>query len=36
MGRTLVSPLFVGRDAELATLTSALDAAVAGTRRSSS
>jgi predicted ATPase len=30
MGRTLVSPVFVGRDAELATLTSALDAALAG------
>src|SRR3954452_25014367 len=30
VGRTLVSPVFVGRDAELATLTAALDAAVAG------
>jgi tetratricopeptide (TPR) repeat protein len=30
MGRTLVSPVFVGRDAELAALTAALDAAVAG------
>ena len=29
-GRTLVSPVFVGRDAELAALTAALDAAVAG------
>src|SRR4051812_50012615 len=31
MYRDLVSPLFIGRDAELITLTSALDAAVAGT-----
>jgi tetratricopeptide (TPR) repeat protein len=30
VGRTLVSPLFVGRDAELAALTAALDTAVAG------
>ena len=30
VGRTLVSPVFVGRDAELATLTAALDAAIAG------
>ena len=30
VGRTLVSPVFVGRDAELAALTAALDAAVAG------
>jgi DNA-binding CsgD family transcriptional regulator/predicted negative regulator of RcsB-dependent stress response len=30
MGPTLVSPVFVGREAELATLTAALDAAVAG------
>jgi DNA-binding NarL/FixJ family response regulator len=30
MGRTLVSPVLVGRDAELAVLTAALDAAVAG------
>jgi DNA-binding CsgD family transcriptional regulator len=30
MGRTLVSPVFVGRDAELAALTAALDAAVDG------
>src|SRR4051794_3869078 len=30
MGRTLVSPGFVGRDAELAALTAALDAAVSG------
>jgi predicted ATPase len=30
MGRTMVSPVFVGRDAELAALTAALDAAVAG------
>ena len=31
MYRDLVSPLFIGREAELITLTSALDAAVAGT-----
>jgi len=30
VGRTLVSPVFVGRDAELAALTAALDAALAG------
>jgi predicted ATPase len=30
MRRGLVSPLFVGRDAELAALTAALDAAIAG------
>jgi predicted ATPase len=30
VGRTLVSPVFVGREAELAALTAALDAAVAG------
>jgi DNA-binding NarL/FixJ family response regulator len=30
VGRTLVSPVFVGRDTELAALTAALDAAVAG------
>src|SRR6185312_5181507 len=30
MRRSLVSPVFVGRDAELAALTAALDAAVAG------
>ena len=31
VGRTLVSPVFIGRDAELATLTTALESAVAGT-----
>src|SRR4051812_12623278 len=30
VGRTLVSPVFIGREAELATLTAALDAAVGG------
>jgi predicted ATPase len=30
MRRSLVSPVFVGRDGELAALTAALDAAVAG------